>query len=69
MFNCLQNYLKLFIKSPVDAWFLAGAGVKYIGRGRGLPPGELLNFGRGREGPGAVILAVAGTGARAPVEH
>ena len=54
---------------PADAWFLAGAGIKYICRGRGLPPGELLNFDRGREGPGVVILAGAGTGAGAPVEH
>ena len=63
----------MFIKSPAvsaaDVWFLAGAEVKYIGRGRGLPPGELLNFGRGREGPGVVILAGAGTGAGALVEH
>ena len=42
---------------PVNVWFLAGAGGKIIGRGRGLPPGEVPNFGRGREGPGVVILA------------
>ena len=44
---------------PVNTWFMAGG--KIIGRG----PGRFMNFGRGREGPGVVILA----GARAPVEH
>ena len=36
---------------PVNVWFLAGAGGKIIGRGRGLPPAKcqiLAGAGKGR---------------------
>ena len=46
--------------------FWPGPGVKLLaGAGAGVYPGEVPNFGRGREGPGVVILAGAG----APVDH
>ena len=68
-FIFFKNLLNSLVKSPavppVNAWFMAGAGGKIIGRG----PGRFMNFGRGREGPGVVILAGAGAGAGAPVEH
>ena len=70
-FIFFKNLLNSLVKSPavppVNAWFMAGAGGKIIGRGRdrGRGPGRFMNFGRGREGPGVVILAGAG----APVEH
>ena len=51
-FIFFKNLLNSLVKSPavppVNAWFMAGAGGKIIGRG----PGRFMNFGRGREGPG-----------------